>query len=326
MSMLDKPIRTNYLKQKHPKSIQEQLDFMSNVIDKFVDYGGILIDGFDEKGFHLGKDYPVYTIFTQFLDVLDSISILTKKGSTTTVNILSRTLLELSVNLRYCLVMPKEKGQAAYSVCHILGNDNQKKIYDERTKVGRSFKINLEKLNKNAMRYGKIMRPPTVMINDDDEYFKKYPHIKIAKDEYDRVRKIINKDNPFDNLEPNWYSLFNGPKSFRKLLEKFDLGAYYELLYGPQSDGLHGSDALTMMQGNGEGIGITMLRNPENLQSAIFWVLDITHRLYDFIVDGYLPENRKKEYHTWFDEKVKKKYKKIKFQPLYVVMHYHKKD
>jgi hypothetical protein len=325
MSILTKAIRPSYLKQKHPKSIQEQLDFMSHVIDKFVDYGGILIDGLDVKGFHLGKDYPVYTVFTQFLDVLDSISILTKKGSTTAIKILSRTLLELSVNLRYILLMPKEKGQAAYSVCHICSKDNHKKIYDQETKVGRSFKINLEKLNKNAIRYGKIMRP-TVKNNDNDEYFKKYPHIKIAKEEYDRVRKIINKDSPFDNLEPKWYSLFNGPKSFRKLLEKFDLGAFYELLYGPQSDELHGSDALTMMQGNDVGIGITMLRNPENLQSTIFWVLDITHRLYDFIADDYLTEDRRKEYHNWFDEKVKKKYKKIKFQPLYVVSHYHKKD
>jgi hypothetical protein len=326
MRMLEKGIQANYFKQKHPKSIQQQLDFMSHVIDKFVDYGGILMDGLDEKGFHLGTDYPVFTIFTQFLDVLDSISILTKRGSTTAVNILSRTLLELSVNLRYCLVMPKEKGQAAYSVCHICSQDNHKKIYDENTKVGRSFKINLEKLNKNAIRYGKIIRPTVMVSNDNDEYFKKYPHIKIAKAEYDRVRKIINKDNPFDNREPNWYSLFNGPNSFRKLLEKFDLGAYYELLYGPKSDELHGSDALTMMQGNSDGVGITMLRNPENLQNTIFWVLDITHRLYDFIADEYLPENRTKEYHTWFDEKVKKKYKKVKFEKLYVVFHHQKKD
>lgn len=324
---MDNEKRRSYLKQKHPKSIQEQLDFMSHVIDKFVDYGAILFNGLEEKGFEVGNDYPIFNIFTQFLDVLDSIGILTKKGSTASVNILSRTLLELSLNLRYVLVMPKEKGQAAYNVCYFGRKKTHIKIHDENTRMGRSFKINLEKLNQSAKRYGLIIYPkPKISEKNDNDYYKRYPHVKIAQDEYDRVRKKLNKDNPFDNREPNWYSLFNGPKNFRQLLEKFDLGAYYEFLYGPQSAEIHGNDANTMMQVNADNeLGITMLRNPENLQRSIFWVVDITHRLYDFIADGYLTEDRKKEYHTWFDEKVKWQYKKIKFETLYRIAHVIKK-
>ncbi|MGG0655534.1 DUF5677 domain-containing protein [Rummeliibacillus pycnus] len=319
--------RSNYIKQKHPKPIQQQLNFMSDVIDKFVDYGDVFIDGLDEKGYELGNDYPIYTMIYQFLDVLDSISILTRKGSTVSVKILSRTLLELSMNLRYILVMPKEKGKASYNVCYLERLKAKSKISDENTKAGQNFEANLRKLNQNSKRYGLIISPIISERNnsDNDDLYETYPHLKIAKDEYDKVRKKLNKNNPYNNLEPNWYSLFNGPNSFRKLLEKFDLAAYYEILYGPQSGELHGSEANAMMQSSDNGIGITMLRNPEHLQNAIFGVLDITHRLYDFIAESYITENRKKEYYNWYNETIKDKHKKIKHEPLYFINHAYRK-
>ena len=67
--------------RKQPNELKKPLNLMGRTIDDIVDYGDTIIEMLQSSNRNTELDTPIYTTFLHFLDTLDRIAILSKKGT-----------------------------------------------------------------------------------------------------------------------------------------------------------------------------------------------------------------------------------------------------
>lgn len=273
-------IAKKMVERRIPNQLQKILNRFSQTLDDCVDYGGNIYTMLDKSERITEKDAPIILMFMHFLDTLDSISILTRKGATSGVRTLLRTLFETSLSLKYMIQEPREKGVIAYSVAYAFREIKARQLVDPNLPKGKEF---IEKVQKS---FGPQSVFPQADINESTKHLKNFLELDWVKEvatEYKRIKKE-NKGK-----EPNWYSLYGGPRNLRELARYFDMEPVYETLYFQLSKHQHASGVFSLMKVvDGKAI-VPGIRNVDGLQQELKWVLNIVRFTYKHLFQTVFP-------------------------------------
>lgn len=293
--------------RKQPNELKKPLNLMGRTIDDLVNYGDIIMNILESSNRNTELDTPIYTTFLHFLDTLDGIATLTKKGSTSGVKSLLRALFESSLNIKYLISETREKGVIAYQVAHAHREIKNRRLLDSSDDLGKEFIPKLESfLNKKV---------PTQKTDKSAKYlyaFLEREDVKCVNKEYQRTKKN-NRGN-----HPNWHSLFNGPSSIRELAVHFDQELVHKFVYSELSSHLHSSGTMKLFEKNDSQAVLPGIRNPKGLQNQIVWVMNIATDTYMQIINHVSP-NKRKSYAEWYVNVIRPNFAKIANSQLFEV-------
>ncbi len=216
----------------------EILKKSSEIINEASEFGIKLIE-WDTMENRIGDEHlPPLLFLRNIIELTNSISILVNSGSIEPAKIILRSLIECVFSLEYMLENNSKNRALSYLVWQI-----HKDIYfldklNLESQMGKQFKNELEKdklLKQN--NNNEFFQSPGIKIQKRiNEKLLSASHLKPIVEEY---QKTCSK---FKN--PNWYSLFNGPKDINQLAKYIKLNASYELLFRGYSNNVHSTDNL----------------------------------------------------------------------------------
>jgi len=241
-------------------------------------------------------------IFRTQMENLYAIEGLLKQSSIDPISIILRTILETLIEFEY-LVANIEKRSKAYIFCaKKMELDGILKI-SPGTIENREFVKNLE--GDKFCRADEFTLPSL----PKDYIASKYSVLRMP--EFENERKEFDRLFAKDNRKPAWYSLFDGPKSIRKLAEKVKLNGFYFYFYAYLSSSVHGKEEMggklrQAVPGFAEVLGIAL---PINLPSTMKITLLIGRLVILEYVMNICP-NLNQKTATWF-KSFQSKYKEL---------------
>lgn len=223
----------------------DTLNFLADAIDQVVNIGTHFIKWEAATGGATIEKTPLIMLNRHILEMGDAISILLRSSSVDPCKAMLRSIIETSLQIEYLLMDPEKRG-FCYMVCHhnkmmkqlkrMVGNSKEQKEYFNQLKNKSYTAINANDFSHpNAQNdiNGLLM-----LVNS--------PDYKIYQSEYIRTSTQKDKNGKRDKRDknPEWYSLFGGPKSCIALAQELNRKDFYEFLYRPFSSTVHGSDLL----------------------------------------------------------------------------------
>src|SRR5262249_45649022 len=109
------------------------------------------------------------------------------------------------------------------------------------------------------------------------------PDFQPIEAEWQRL-KALNK-----NRDPEWYSLFGGPKNVRELAIHLGMAGMYEFLYSFWSESGHAGMAMEAIGRKGGATVLRPIRHPEQLQPAVQHAASFALLLAKRLVEVYAP-------------------------------------
>ena len=176
------------------------------------------------------------SMFRELLSQLDGLAILTKYQAGAAATVVYRTVYEIYLSFLYLFELVEKRAERAlaYAYSHLILQKNVLDLYGHRL-VGEEAAIE------------KAIEQLTVELNGS-----KYERIAI---EWGRTKKKLTNNR----FEPKWYSLFDGPISFVKLIE-FVEEPEKRFLYEQISLRTHGLKSMDMFSKSGEYVKVYALR------------------------------------------------------------------
>jgi len=286
------------IKELLPREIENEnlvklLNEFSQTIDQFVNFGTYILD-WDIANLKGGDEQmPVILLFRNFLELLDSVSILVKKSSIDPCKVILRTALETSLGVEYILKENTIDRAMSFLVCSYYKELKVLEKHDITTEHGKQFRsVFFRDENLNGVT---IPTPDnlTDKIRGLKELLQSTSYIKV-KTEYERTKKS-------DKKSPEWYRLFGGPGNIKELCDKLKIPVLYEVFYRNLSDSIHGNDIIhgKIAESSNGNIDIYQIRFYKDAQEVTSLALLLTVRLYDIYISERLPQ-RKLDFKNWF--------------------------
>jgi hypothetical protein len=277
---------------------KKELEKLSSLIDFAVDFGTHLLKWQADKMQSGDQHLVPILFFRNILELADSISILIKNSSVDPAKSLIRSLLENSFGLEYLL----EKDQKNRSLSfNIWRTHKELKFYnklDKNTKVGKQF---LGEIKKDLyVKEFESDDPRLELEKKNAKNFLKLPHYISIEKEYQRTNSI--------RKNPNWFTLFDGPKDIEQLAKRLNHHSLYEFFYRRLSDNVHATDLVKgklILNKNGQ-TDIIQIRFPKDAQDITIQTLNILVITYKNFYEKELPD-KKDEFYKWY----------LKFCPLF---------
>lgn len=273
-------------------NLQSVLNYFADGLQQFIDFGIQIIDWDLQLPNKSDEHLPPILFLRNFVENVDAISILIRNSSIDPCKGLMRTILENLVYIEYIL----EKETSQRSLSYIVWNTmNQNKwAYKSDGKSPEFQNI------RNTMKKDKYLNNNDFPIYQESETSKANSEELLRMDKYnpiylefERTKKTLKN--------PQWYSLFHGPKNIQKIFEHLEMHMLYEVFYRAYSGSVHGNDIIQgKIFGSSDGkSSIAQIRFPKNAQAitqncCLFCCL--TFKNY---IDKRLPE-RQGEYKTFY--------------------------
>ncbi|GAB3171801.1 DUF5677 domain-containing protein [Telluribacter humicola] len=272
-----------------PREISDEqqhkiLQVFSNTLEEFVNFGTHILDWDLNHARGGDEQLPPMLLFRNFLELIDSISILIKNSSIDPSKIILRTALETSFGLEYMLRENTEDRSMAFLVCQIHKEIKDLKKHDPNSEVGKRFRLIFK---KDVNTKGVNLPTP-----DDLEYKIKY------KEDLLLTPKYIKAENEYQILyknkerNPNWYRLFSGPSDVERLCDTLEIPTLYEVFYRNLSNSIHGNDILhgKIVEGANGKCEIYQIRFPKEAQSVTSTSIVISMRTFDYYIQKRAPQ------------------------------------
>lgn len=264
----------------------------SNFISEIISFGThILIWDVDKR--RPGKNNNIPTLFLRnILELGDSISILIRKSSIDPSKIILRTLIESIFQLEY-MISSNEKERA---LCYIVTKANRDiKFYNKfiaSENSSKQLKSHIKKDNSN-INFDKYLDHPT-FINAKNSRVKLLQDEELAEFQLEYLRTNKIKKNP------NWYTLFNGPKDLEQLANTLLDNTRYQIFYRKYSENVHGFNLMKGLVECGEGKAqVIQIRDFEDTQSVTSDAVTILIKILNFYVNQRLPE-KASDFKSWY--------------------------
>ncbi|WP_153979271.1 DUF5677 domain-containing protein [Paenibacillus xylanilyticus] len=271
---------------------------ISRVIEQCVDFGGTVLETIQKHPINEYTDSTVYLLLRDYLEYLDGISILVRGGNTEAAIPIIRSMFEHFLSIRFILSKHSADRAASYHVAHIKSRIKLHKQFSKE-EIGKFQKM----LKDSDYSFTLTEVDATEQIqNLNTLLMGKYKRIN---DEWEETRKR-NKKEKSGGKTPNWYSLFNGPKTLYELAAHLKKLPEYELLYRTWSAKAHANSAIHSVFSTGY---TKPLRTPESLKTVSTWALTWSFTLFEEILNKY--RKRKKQTHAWFYIYLRKTYMRI---------------
>jgi len=282
------------LERKNNKQIDKLLNKMGRLLDEIVNFGTHVLDICQEKYKFTEQETPIVTTYSQFLSMVDGISILIKKGTGDAIKPLLRSLLEGKFNLEYMIKEEPKKGVLAYQIAYAHSKINEYRLADPSTQQGKEFR---RKLGDVALELPAFNTKENIKKLEE---LLEAPMYKEVNDEWKRVKKENN------GRKPNWYSLFGGPKRIEDLANHLGQGAYYEIVYRNMSSFIHAGSTIARLRKTGLDYGINPgIRRLEELPTLLNFTVVFALETYHMMIKKYNPD-KEFYYAKWYEENIRR--------------------
>ena len=239
-------------------------------------------------------DITASMMFRQYLELIDSISILIRRSSTDACKAILRNALEIFLGLEYLLEADTVNRAKAFSYWHLY---NGLLLLRRTDPDDDRYKQFISKIKQDKLMVG---IDPVLNISGIKEMIE-----RIAKDlksnEFSEVRKaharLLNKRS-----HPNWYSILSKIHTVEKLANYLNRQAFYEIYYRAWSAAIHGTDAILNRFSLGKDFAkIYMLRYPKDAQKVTQAVFQISLICYKIMIDKRLRDHNS-EFIQWYGD------------------------
>lgn len=205
---------------------ESMLNSFSLILEELLDFGKRIKEQEFNQNENSHLSIASLIFLTNYLDILESTSLLIKNGNSETITILLRSALDISVQLEYLLQNNEELKAKSF-------------IYIELIE---QLELREELLHQNGE--SKSNDPFYIEFNTDEKDIAQMEINNIKKrlnaDEFKVVSNEYNKRKKKSNLK--WYNLFNGPENPWKLFKILNQESKHKFLYGLWSKNIHGVD------------------------------------------------------------------------------------
>lgn len=275
--------------------IQNTLETFSDWLREIVNFGSNLAF-WDIKAVVGGDEIlPPILFLRNFLEYIDACSVLVRQSCIEPCNTILRTILENFLYIEYLL----EERTIERSRCFLVWNAfENKKLYlsmdgksDPYKKIEAAFKR--DKLLNDQKPY--VLPGIEKNIKNNDLLLKAEEN-ELIVEEYFRTKNKLNKN-------PNWYSLYNGPRNIEKLAERLGFITYYEILYRGLSSSTHGTSIIQgkVTRNIDKGIDIYQIRLPTGAQTVTSLCVTLSTSLFKTYIQKRLSD-KKSDFEAWINE------------------------
>lgn len=268
------------------------LEIYSQWIEELVNFGTHILKWDLDEATGKDENIPIVMMFRNFLEHLDSISILVKSGSIDPTKSIARGLLEIYLGLEYILEDDTINRAMGFLVWHYK---NELKVYKKLKPNTEEYKNFKNKISKNGIPVPQINNIDQSII--DIENLLKLPIYSVACAEYDRT--ISSGNNRKKN--PNWYELFNGPQNIENLANYLNKQTLYEAYYRSFSGTTHGTNIIQgrMTISKNREPSIIQLRYTKDVEILVKAAFNITIAMYTLMLKKRV-SSHKKEFAEWY--------------------------
>lgn len=193
------------------------------ILSKSIKFGEKFLKDLEKRTDLELEHKVVAALFRKLIEQANAGYVLAEQNLEGPLIVMKRSVLETYLALRYILQKKELVKDRAYSyyVGFLINDKNDNETWSTQNKVDVSD-LDLKKL-----------------ININSEILSD-PKLKHILQEWENTKKQSNK--PYD---PNWYTLFNGPKSLRQLANRLmENESLFYSFYGTLSQEAHGYKAL----------------------------------------------------------------------------------
>jgi hypothetical protein len=229
------------------------------------------------------------------MELIDSIAILIRNSSIDPCKSLLRTSLETFFYLDFLLDNEQEKRAMCFLVWNAHRNIKLYKKLDGESELFKEMKSKYEKdrylKNIEPLVYKEIVDPAL----ENSERLLELPSYQPVNSEYLRTKKL--------RKNPNWYSLYDGPKDIEMLANKSQFAVLYEILYRSWSQSVHGTDIIQgKVSKNTSGLGeILQIRFPAEAQTITQYCFNLSIPIFQKFIEKRIPE-KNDEFKKWYME------------------------
>jgi len=191
-------------------------------------------------------DLPLLALYRQIIELTDAIQVLISECCPAAAIPLIRADFEAFISMEYLLKDDCQYRNRSYAwiVCSFFKDLDIIKLLEPSSQEGIAFQTVLA----NDSVFSRITLPDQQMVTNNKEFVENIlfndPNLKDTVDEY---KSMIN---PRTKKGPNWYSLYQGPKSIYEMARNLDRAAWYKLIYSQWSAFCHAADARSFMKEN----------------------------------------------------------------------------
>ena len=267
-----------------PKNLIPLLDWFADTLEEMVNFGSHILAWNMHPKANGEENVPPTMLFRHFLDLVDTISILVRKGTGDTPKIIIRAAFEVALYLEYLFEKDTYDRSMAFIVADTLNQIKIAKKLNSETETGKS----LYKTFREEELLSKVDNLDTTELDDfvqGKERLLQMPQFEKAFKEFQRLREL--REN-----KPNWYRYFDGPKNIEGLARHLKQTTMYELLYRKWSGAVHGSDIYLgrIERVSTEQVNIVQLRFIKDLQEVVNYSLTLCVKTFRLFVQSRLPE------------------------------------
>jgi hypothetical protein len=280
------------------------LERFSRGIDETVNFGTHVMKWCAEAAVGGEEQAPLLLSLRHGLELLDSISILIRQSSVEPCGVLLRALLEVLFGTQYILQADIKRRAMSFMVCYVHERLKWFARLDPTTDQGKQLRAQVKK-DRLAGKM-EIPAPPELQrwIANGGGLLQCPAYLEAEK-EYQRLRSAGHSN-------PNWYSLFKGPKSIEQLAERVHLQAMYAILYRVLSGPAHGTE---IIQGKLSKGSIVQIRLPTEAQTTTKNALSVALELYRSFIKYYVPE-REHDFKDWYGREIRTGYTALSGQQI----------
>ncbi|MGB0880062.1 MAG: DUF5677 domain-containing protein [Polaribacter sp.] len=285
------------------------LDFFSESIDNAVNFGTNLLKWDIDKKL-IGDEHIAPIMFLRnILEIADGISILVKSSSIDTCYPLQRSLTENVLGLKYLLESEETFKNRSLSYIVWLTQKDLKlcEKFDSTTQNGKQLQKEISKDKLVGDKY--ILKS-----NKHYEALKTISNGLLKLTQYQPINKEYLRTSK-KTKNPNWYSLFSGPRNIESLAKHLELHATYEINYRYLSGKVHATDIIKkkIVQDKNNMASIIQIRDCDEAQG-------VTSNTLNFLLMAIIEYKKRipqksSDFKNWYSEfgKIFKEINKRKF-------------
>ncbi len=202
---------------------------------------------------------PVLLLTRHVIESIDGVQILASHGSVQPCEANLRSALEAFFGILYILESDSERRGLSYLVSDYRKHLKLHRKYDPSDPIG----IELRAHNSADQIEALIGSIPRAMLQSKINFLETQlnePEFKATNDEFARTKT---------KGEPNWYSLYGGPKHAQELARYLKLNHLYEFMYAPWSGTLHGGNTVRNLCDKGHSLGYRPIRHPDGMNTIL---------------------------------------------------------
>jgi hypothetical protein len=126
--------------------------------------------------------------------------------------------------------------------------------------------------------------------------------LKPVNDEWERIKlarksakptppcPTCGRGAPIEKGEPEWYSLFGGPKNVQQLAQQLNVNYLYEFMFRPWSGATHAINNMRNVYASDDAVILRPIRHPEGMNSILRSCVVLTIPLALLLFSKYSPQ------------------------------------